>query len=110
MTYTLALSPTPLAQCKSLRFFSVQSYVSVLSFVSVQLFHARWVVITANSRIPPPKRNSATGAAGGEGEAAVQRVVSRYAQHVGIAVTLFHGTSPGAAQFGHMVLRLAGKL
>lgn len=42
------------------------------------------------------------GAATAEAEAAVQRIVSRYAEETGFKPYEFRGTSIGASRFGHV--------
>lgn len=57
----------------------------------------------------PPLPNAGTvgilAVAGPAGEAAVARVVVRYAQESGTQPTVFQGSSAGAATFGHLRLR-----
>lgn len=45
------------------------------------------------------------GAATAEAEAAVQRIVARYAEETGFSPYEFRGTSIGANRFGHMCLQ-----
>jgi L-arabinokinase len=51
------------------------------------------------------------GVAGAAGEAALARVVERYAQSTGgYRAQVFRGSSPGAARFGALRLRRKGPL
>lgn len=48
------------------------------------------------------------GVAGPRGEAALQRVVQRYSLERRYEPKVFRGSSAGAAEFGHLVLRRRG--
>lgn len=46
------------------------------------------------------------GEAGPEAQAAVEKLVAQYSSEVGQAPKVFEGSSSGAVQFGHLVVRV----
>lgn len=70
-----------------------------------------WLPALPGHRGPSPSRAGTVcvlGVAGPRGEAALQRVVQRYSLERRYEPKVFRGSSAGAAEFGHLVLRRRG--